>query len=97
MNRKNTKHDTQWEIGTLSCKPSHFRRTAKWRCGGNHPKMQRSGVKGSKLWWGCEGYVSVVMWNEGKVMVKCECISSWRHIFYYCYCLGSRMLIFYQY
>jgi hypothetical protein len=33
-------------------------------------------VKGSKLWYGCEEYVSVVNWNEGEVMVKCECISS---------------------
>jgi hypothetical protein len=76
-------------LGTLSCKPSNFRKNlrkvinkAKWRCGGNHPKMQwsevkwsevkRVGVKGSKLWWGCEGYVSVVKWNEGKVIVKYE-------------------------
>jgi hypothetical protein len=36
-------------LGTLSCKPSHFRKRvrkviykykAKWRCGGNHKKMQ---------------------------------------------------------
>jgi hypothetical protein len=32
--------------------------------------------KGSKLWGGCEGYVSVVKWNEEKVMVKYGCISS---------------------
>jgi hypothetical protein len=31
---------------------------------------------GSKLWRGYEGCVSMVKWNEGKVMVKCGCISS---------------------
>jgi hypothetical protein len=32
--------------------------------------------KGSKLRRGCEVGVSVVKWNEGKVKVKCGCISS---------------------
>jgi hypothetical protein len=51
-------------------------------------------VKGSKLWRGCEGNVSVVKWNEGKVMVKYERISSWHYVFHYCYCLVYNMLIF---
>jgi hypothetical protein len=28
--------------------------------------------------------VCVVKWNDGKVMVKCECIGSWHYIFHYC-------------
>jgi hypothetical protein len=51
-------------------------------------------VKGSKLWRGCEGYVSVVKWNEGKVMMKHECIRSWHYVFHYCYCLVYSVLIF---
>jgi hypothetical protein len=56
-----------YALGTLSCKPSNFRKRvrkviskAKWRKGGgNHQKMQWSEVKwsevkGSKLWWRCE-------------------------------------------
>jgi hypothetical protein len=81
-------------LGTLPCKPSNFRKRvrkvinkAKWMCGRNHPKMQWSEVKRSELWWGFEGYVSVVKWNEGKVMVKCECISSWHYVSHYCHCL----------
>jgi hypothetical protein len=53
---------------------------AKWRCGENHQNMQSSELKwsgeseekGSKLWRGCEGCISVVKWNEGKIMVKCS-------------------------
>jgi hypothetical protein len=53
--------------------------------------------KGSKLWWGwwgCEGCVSIVKLNEGKVMVKCGCISSWHYVFHYCYCLVYSILTF---
>jgi hypothetical protein len=80
-------------LGTLSCKPSNFRKMvrkvtnkAKWRCGENHPIMQWSEVKWSTLWWGCEGYICLVECNEGKVMVKRECISPWHYIFHYCFC-----------
>jgi hypothetical protein len=38
-------------------------------------------------------YASVVKRNEGKVMVKCECISSCHYVFHYCYCLTYSMLI----
>jgi hypothetical protein len=58
-------------------------------------EVKWSGVKGSKLWRGYERCVSVVKWNEGKIMVKCECISSWHYVFYYCYCLVHRILILY--
>jgi hypothetical protein len=56
-------------------------------------EVKWSEVTGNKLWWGCEGCVSVVKWNEGKVLVKCECISSWHYAFHYCYCLVYSMLI----
>jgi hypothetical protein len=46
------------------------------------------------LWWGCEGYISVVKWNEGKVMVKCGRIRTWHYIFHYSYCLVCSILIF---
>jgi hypothetical protein len=61
-------------------------------------KIQWSDVKiregkGSKLWWGCEGCVSVVKWNEGKVMVKYEYISPLHKVFHYCYTLGYSVLV----
>jgi hypothetical protein len=50
--------------------------------------------KGSKLWWGCEGCVSVVKSNEGKLMVKCGCISPLHNnVFHYCYCLVYSVLV----
>jgi hypothetical protein len=42
--------------------------------------------KGSKSCWGTEGYVGVVKWNGGKVMVECEFNRSWQCAFHYCYC-----------
>jgi hypothetical protein len=85
-------------LGTLSCKSSNFRKMirkvinmAKWRCGGNHQKC--SEVKWSEVKWGCEGYGSVVKWNEGKVMVKCGCITSWHYAFHYCYCIVCLLFI----
>jgi hypothetical protein len=33
-----------------------------------------------------EGYIGVVKWNEGKVMLKCECNSLRQYVFNY-YCL----------
>jgi hypothetical protein len=50
----------------------------KWRSGGNHKK---------NLQWS-ESYVSVVKWNEGKVIVKCECNSSG-----HCYCVVCLILL----
>jgi hypothetical protein len=49
-------------------------------------------VKWSELWWGCEVYLSVVKWNEGKVMVKYECISSC-HFIVTCTPLIRRVLV----
>jgi hypothetical protein len=95
-------------LGTLSCKSSNFRKKvrkvinkAKWRCGDSRQKYSEvkwsygkgREVKWSKLWWGCEGYVSVVKWNEGKIMVKCGCISSWHNVFHYCYCIVYLFLL----
>jgi hypothetical protein len=68
---------------------------AKCRCGRNHPKMHSSKVRWSELWLGCEGYVSLVKLNEGKVMVTCECIRTWHYVFHYCYCLVYSMRICY--
>jgi hypothetical protein len=136
-------------LETVFCQSNNFRNRvrkvinkAKWRCGGNHPKIQWSEVKcgearrgearrgevrwgevrwgevrwgeerrgegrwdevrwgevrRSRLWWGCEGCVSVVKWNEGKVMVKCECISSWHYVFHYCYCIIYFFLLILMY
>jgi hypothetical protein len=55
--------------------------------------MKWSEGKGSKLWWGCEGCVSVVKSNEGKVMVKCGDISSWHNVFHYCHSLVYSVLV----
>jgi hypothetical protein len=54
-------------------------------------------VKGREVHCGedMKGTLSVVKWNEGKVMMKCECISSGRYVFHYYYCLVYSMLIFY--
>jgi hypothetical protein len=33
-------------------------------------------------------------WNEGKVIVKCGCITLCHYVFHYCYCLVYSMLNF---
>jgi hypothetical protein len=92
-------------LETHSCKSSNFRKRvskvinkAKWMCGGNHPKIQWSEVKRSWREVNCgedvKRALSVVTWNEGKVMVKCECISSWHYVFHYCYCSVYSIFIF---
>jgi hypothetical protein len=88
----------------LSCRRSTFRKRVrrvineeKWRCGGIHKKssqVKSSEVKSSEFWGGCEVYVGVVKWNEGKTMVIRECNVSWHYAFHYCYCLVYRMLNF---
>jgi hypothetical protein len=35
----------------------------------------------------------VEKWNEGKVIVKCECISLSHYVFHYCYCLVCLFII----
>jgi hypothetical protein len=42
----------------------------------NSVKSSEVEMKGSKLWRGGEGCVSVVKRNDGNFMVKCKCISS---------------------
>jgi hypothetical protein len=52
-------------------------------------RKQRTDIRkhGGKLRWGSEGYVGVVKWNEGEVIVKCECNSSRQYVLNYCYSL----------
>jgi hypothetical protein len=72
-------------VGTVSCKPSNFRERVrkvisevKWRCGGNHKKMQWSGVKWSGVKWSevkwSEVKWSEVKWSDGRLIV----VGMWR-------------------
>jgi hypothetical protein len=61
----------------------------KWRVAGIIKNAVKLG-----MWCGCEGYVSVLRWNAGKVMMICECNSLWHYVFYSCQFLVQSRLNF---